>query len=393
MNYAASFGLSKILGRGSVYTNSLPAADNAVALTPADPEAHQARAILLGRTGRTAEAVREMEIAVSLRPQDDYLWLEVGNLRDDNRDQASALAAFDNAVRLAPHYGHTHWQRGNLLVRLGRYEEAFAELRMAASYNREFLPSLIDLAWGISRGEPKTTERLVQFNDEKTRLALARFYALHGKGAEALDQLHELRTIGEDARADLVRSLIQTKAYAAAFELWKNSAGNSTPKFSIQNSSFEQDLTFDDVGFGWQLLRHDQVKPALDVNNSHEGARSLRITFEGYDNPAVVLSQLLLVMPQRSYRVSAWARTKDLVTGGLPILAVVDANGGEILGTSSAFQTRDSNWTNVTFEFKAPTASNAVYIRLQRQSCSSSPCPIFGHVWLDAFELQELTAK
>jgi tetratricopeptide (TPR) repeat protein len=394
MKDAASFGLSKILGRFAISTNSIAAANEAVALTPADPEARQARSILLSRIGRTAEALREMEIAVSLRPKDDYLWLELGNLRDSNGDQHSALAAFDNAVRFAPHYGHTHWQRGNLLIRLGRYEEGFNDLRLAASRNRDFLPSLIDLAWSLSRGDATATERLVGFDDAETRLALARFYANHGKGVAALEQLRKVRTIPEPVRADLIRSLIQTKSYLEAFEIWRSATPDSVSAFAIQNSDFEQDLSFDHVGFGWQISRHDQLKVALDVNNPHKGSRSLRITFEGYDNPAVVLSQLMLVQPQHTYEVQAWVRTKDLITGGPPVLGIVDAADGAKLGASDNLgMAANSDWTNVSFEFKSPQTSRAVYLRLERQACSSSPCPIFGHVWLDAFELQELPQK
>jgi len=164
--------------------------------------------------------------------------------------------------------------------------------------------------------------------------------------------------------------------------------------FSIQNSDFEQDLSYDHVGFGWQVLQHDQVRVALDVNNRHTGSRSLRITFEGYDNPDVVLSQLIVVRPQHTYKLSAWAKTKDLVTGGLPVVAMVDAMDGARLGRSSSFEAEATNeWTNITFEFKAPPASSAVYLRLERQACSFSPCPIFGHVWLDSFDLQELPTQ
>src|SRR4029450_555089 len=70
MKYTASFGLSRILGRFSVGANSLAAANEAVTLAPSDPEAHQARSILLNQIGQTAEAVQEMELAVTLRPQD-----------------------------------------------------------------------------------------------------------------------------------------------------------------------------------------------------------------------------------------------------------------------------------------------------------------------------------
>jgi tetratricopeptide (TPR) repeat protein len=394
MKSAASFGLSKILSRYSLVTNSGAAANEAVKLTPNDPEAHRARAVVLNNSGLKEEAAKEMEVAVSLRPRDDLLWLDVGMLRDGYGDTDSALVAFDHSVRLAPHYGHPHWQRGNLLVRLGRYNEGFADLRLAAASNRDFLPGLIDLAWGISREDAQLTEDLVQFQDDHARLALSRFFARRGKKVEALEQFRRITTpISEDARADLVRTLIQSKAFPDAFEIWKSGSANMNSTGIIQDGGFEQELILDQSGFGWQAPKYDNVIFALDVNDPHSGARSLRITFEGYDNKASVLSQLFLVKPDRSYRVSFAVKTKDLVTGGLPALKIVDANTGQSLGSSPGFQSGTSGWTTFSIDFKTARASTAALIMLERNPCSTSPCPIFGHVWLDSFAVNEVSVN
>ena len=75
------------------------------------------------------------------------MWIELGNTREELGDNEGALAALDRAVRSAPYYAHPHWQRGNLLLRLGRYDEAFADLRQAAASNRKYFPNLMELAW------------------------------------------------------------------------------------------------------------------------------------------------------------------------------------------------------------------------------------------------------
>lgn len=395
MKTAATFGLSKILTRYSIPANSIEAANKAVQLTPSDPEAHQARAAILNNLGLAAEALKEIELAVSLRPHDDYLWLEVGALRDGNGNPNSALKAFDNAVKFAPHYGHTHWQRGNLLVRMGRYDEGFDELRRAAARNPNFLPGLIDLAWGISRGDTQLIEQLVQVQDDRSRLVLAHFFASHGKGTEAAHHFRNISNpIPEEARNDLIRSLIHTKSYAEAFELWKTGRSNSHGSSLIQNGSFEEELILNEIGFGWQALQHDKVVFALDVNQPVDGSRSLRITFDGYDNQTPVLSQLMLVKPQQAYRISFAVKTKDVVTGGLPLITVIDANTGEIMEKSSNFKPNDGDaWTRMSFDLKTAPTSKVVFLRLERTACSSSPCPIFGQVWLDSFQAEEISAN
>src|SRR6185369_17469387 len=104
-------------------------------------------------------------------------------------DPQGALSALDQAVRWAPHYAHTHWQRGNLLLRMGQANEAFAELRTAATANPRYAPNLIDLAWGISHNDVKTTEALLDIKNDNQRLYVIRYLARNGKGSEVLDQI------------------------------------------------------------------------------------------------------------------------------------------------------------------------------------------------------------
>jgi tetratricopeptide (TPR) repeat protein len=394
MKSAASFGLSKILSRYSLAGNSLEAATEAVKLTPNDAEAHRARAVVLNNSGLKEDAAKEMELAVSLRPRDNLLWMEVGILRDSYGNTDSALVAFDHSVRLAPYYGHPHWQRGNLLVRLGRYDEGFNELRLAVKSNRDFLSGLIDLAWGMSRGDAQLTEQLVRADDDRTRLAMSRFFAHRGKSSEAFELFRKISTtIPDESRADLVRTLIQSKAYHEAFEVWKSGLANSNTDAIIQDGGFEQELILDQTGFGWQAPKHDSVGFALDVNDPNSGSRSLRITFEGYENHSSVLSQLFLVKPDQDYRVSFAVKTKELVTGGLPVLKLVDANTGEVLGAPVSFQSGSSGWTTMSVNFKTLSSSRAAFIKLERNACSSAPCPIFGHVWLDSLAVEEVSVN
>ncbi|HEV2834616.1 MAG TPA: hypothetical protein VGW58_04815, partial [Pyrinomonadaceae bacterium] len=125
MREAARIGFSRLLTRYALVSNSLPAADQAIQITPADPDAHRARATVLNRLHRAVEAPTSLQLATSLRPRDNRMWLELGDTRDELGDNEGALAAMNEAVRWAPYYAKPRWQRGNLLLRMGRYDEAF----------------------------------------------------------------------------------------------------------------------------------------------------------------------------------------------------------------------------------------------------------------------------
>jgi hypothetical protein len=358
MQATARIGFSRLLSKYALIVNSIPAADEAVRLSPSDPDAHRARAAVLNRLQMTAGASKSLDTATRLRYRDDYLWLELGNVREEMGDTAGALAAFDQAVRWAPYYAHTHWQRGNLLLRMGRYDEAFAELRTAAAANRSYVPNLIDLAWSISREDLDTTKQLIQLNDD-------------------------------GARSTLIRFLTNRKAFRNAFEVW---SGTRFPVPTLFNGGFEEQIFLNDSTFGGWNLSPVQTKNklALDVSEKFAGAKSLQLNFGGEWDPGTpLLSQTVIVEPGKTYRVFVHVHTKDLVTGGPPIITVIDAVNNQLLGKSENFPSGTTPWAKLNFEFTTLATSEAVVIRLQRNNCDSSPCPIFGTLWLDEISIDQ----
>lgn len=389
MQSAARIGFSRLLERYAVAVNSLPAADEAIALTPSDPEAHRTRAAILNRLQRSAEAEASLTTATSLRPNDDLLWLELGSAREDLGNDEGALGAFDQAVRCAPYYAHTHWQRGNLLLRMGRYDEAFADLRQAAASNRKYVPTLIDLTWNLTAGDAKKTGTLLQINNDDERWALARFLAQKGKGKEVTEQIGLLKTpLSDQNRDELTRLLFAAKSFDDSSAL---SAGGAKAG-EILNGGFEEPLLVSNSTLGWIVSRSQpKAKLAVDVTEKFGGARSLQINFDGdWDAGAPLLSQTIVVSSEQHYRLSFAFKTKDLVTGGPPRIAIADAKSNQILGKSDAISQSTGAWQQMNVEFTTPQNGGAVVIRLTRDNCATSVCPIFGVVWLDEFSLQKL---
>ena len=388
MQSAARIGFSRLLTRYAVVANSLPAADQAIALTPSDPEAHRARATVLNRLQRTAEAEASLTKATSLRPHDDLLWLELGSTREELGNNEGALAAFDQAVRCAPYYAHTHWQRGNLLLRSGHYDEAFADLRQATARNQKYLLTLIDLTWNLTAGNARKTEALLQIRDDAERLAFARYLAQKGKGTQVAEQVGLLKTpLSDENRDELTHLLFAAKGVEEVpLGLWpgEHKVGE------IVNGGFEEPLPLNSA-LGWVVSRKQpNAKLAVDVSERFAGSRSLQVGFSGeWDANEPLLNQTILVAPGQRYRLTFAVKTKDLVTGGPPRIVLFDAGSNQILGKSDAFTATPVSWQEMKIEFTTPPTANGVIIRLSRDSCGS-PCPIFGVVWLDEFALQKL---
>jgi len=407
---AARYGFSQLLMTYALTAGNLSAAKKAIQLTPKDSEAHFAGAALLSLSGTPDQAVIELERAVALRPADYGLWSELGLLRDQTGDPAGALKAFDEAVRRAPFYSQPRWNRGNVLLRKGEYEAAFNDLNRAAQSNPELIPSLIDLAWGVSRGDVKLTEQLAQINSDRLRIAFARFLARRGKAQEAIAQFGYAGNVPEGIKRELVEQLLAKGAFKEAFDIWKVTHGVESGREvlgpSIYDGGFEGPLSFDQGGFSWRVPSDLQATSvSLDSSQPHSGSKDLRIEFGGNSNPgSVLVSQVILVEPAkpgspagqprwggRRYKVNFTARSEDVVTGGLPFLNVSDASGDQKrLGQSRPLASGTSGWQFFDLEFTTTPTTTAVVLSLQRENCTTSPCPIFGSISLDSFSVEQL---
>jgi len=391
--FSASYGVSRLLTRSALALRNLTAAQAATRLAPADPQAHRANAALLSLFDEPVESVVALEQAIALRPTDYSLWLALGLLRDKMGDSNGALAALDQAIMLAPYYAHPRWQRGNILLRAGHYEAAFTDLNLAAQSNPELTPNIIELAWGVSRGDPQLTEQLIEIRTDKARVTFARFLASHGRPVEAMQQFRAAGSVSETERGELLRQLLDKRAFAEAYQLWAEARGAASNVQSavIYDGGFEGPLSTSEMGFGWRVSDSRSLTLSVDPNRPHSGARSLQIEFTGESPGSPLLSQLILVQPSSRYRVYFAGRSQEIVTGGRPIAVVTDAGekGGH-LGLSAPLDKGTTDWRSFSVEFTTTPATRAVYVSVTRDACPSSPCPIFGSIGLDSFSIEQL---
>lgn len=381
-------------------------AQRAVEMSPADPETHSARGVVLYSQKEMSGALEEFERAAALRPRDYFLWLQLGRARDEAGDAEGAISALQEAIRLAPFYSEPRWQYGNVLYRRGRLDDGFAEMRRAAESDPSLEPAFVDLAWGTYKGDALAVESVVRPRTDAQRLTLARFFAGKGKADEALTLFRAAGEIPKDDRKALLVELIKAKQFRAAYEVWARgrdadargatdgTGGAADGVGVVTDPGFEGHVNTSEVGFGWrQEHALEGVRLSLDAQEPKSGSRALLIEWGGHANPAAtVISQLVLVEPGARYRLSFAARTEGVVTGGLPLLVVADASADDerVLAQSQTLPQGTSVWHEYEVTFNAAAKTQAVLISVRRQSCEASPCPMFGRVWLDDFSLRKL---
>lgn len=390
-------GLSRLYSTTSKRTGSLELSDRAVNLSASDPEAHFARGLVFSGKGEFVEAIDELEQATALRPSDYFLWRELGSAREHSGDKEGALAAYLESARRAPYYADPRWYLGNLYLRDGRYADAFAELRLAYESDPTLLPAVIDLAWRANKGDGGAVRQSIKPTNPLSRYALESFFMEHGAAPEALKTFLEVNDPPEWERNELLSRLLAAKRFTESFEVWskgrKLSSGNERNRIAtVIDGDFEGKIALDEPGFGWQVSTNTpNVKALLDSTEPKSGAQCLRFEYRGNSDPNVsVVSQLVLVEPKSRYRLTFAARTKDLVTGGSPLVAAIDASEEQVLAQSSPLPRGTNGWQDYAVDFVTSEKASAVLIQLRRQGCDDEACPAFGYVWFDSFSLQKL---
>ncbi len=383
---------SRFAAEHALRTRAPAAAELAARLAPEDADAHFAHAWLLSNAGDARGARLAYARALELRPRDHVLWLESGKLLERDGDTEGALRALTRAVELAPYYARPRWQLGHALLRAGRTEAALTELRLAAAHDPALYPNLLQAAWHSTGKDAATFVAVASPGGVEETLAVVGFLVRAGEPREGLRLLRESGApLTAASRERLVADLLAAEDFEGAYEVWSVGRAGAR-RGSFADGGFEGEARTDEEGFGWRFASVGRgVKLSLDAESPREGARSLLVEYAGASEPAErAVSQLVAVEPGARYRLTFAARTKDLLTGGPPVVEVSAASKpGAALASTRALPDATDGWRDFALEFVAPS-SGAVRVALRREPCASRPCPAFGHLWLDAFELRRL---
>jgi len=384
----------------SAEDGGLEAAQVAMRLAPRDPLTHWRLGKLQQRdfaNARSDAGAQRFAEAVELSPRDYRLWMDYGRALEETGNIGQAEAALKHSIELAPAYAYPRWYLGNLYLRAGRTDEAFAELQFAAESAQPLRGQVFSLALHVLGDDFVALNKALDGSTE-LRAQLASYLISNRKLDEALrfwkaltpSEQKDQRVIGEE----LINALAGVKKYHAALDVargWGGEASASPKPDEVFDGSF--DATSGPNGstvFGWQITSIPTAQAALDGVQQHSGRRSLRLVFKSTTTLALnTISQLVVVQPQSRYRLEYYVRTDELRSAGTPVVTVTDENDGAVLATSAPVPAGTANWQPFVVEFGTKPATEAIRLRISRAPCGDDPvCPIFGTVWYDDFHIQ-----
>ncbi len=346
-----------------------------------------------------AAAVDEYRLAVEVEPNDFRYWMEFGRALEAAGDIQRGEKALRRAVELAPSYSYPHWQYGNLLLRQGKVDEAFAELTRAAEADSNMQGPVFALASQVFGDDQTKVARALPSASLRLKFALS--LSIAGKPDESLRVLQTVSAAERKAQSatvdEVIKAFIARHHYHAALSLLRDSQTNAAEQPALEqfwNGGFETPLlSNDDQPFHWLIDSRSQVQVTVDNAHPHSGQHSLKMVFKSQsklDN--IPLWQTVIVEPDTQYKIQFYARTEGLVSASRPLLAVKDVSG-ETLATSSPLPSGTKDWQLVTLTFKTKPREEGILITFYRETCGQDAiCPIFGSIWYDDFNLQRIGA-
>lgn len=398
--FAARWYLANVISE-VVTTGDAPNVDLARMATrwgPADPFTHWSLGVVT-QTEFTAtniqETVREFEFAVRLSPNDFRYWDELGRALEVSGDSDAAEKALRRSVDLAPEYYYPRWHLGNLLLREGKFEEAFSHLFRAAAANEELWPQVFNLAW---QAYDQDVDRIA--NDACKKPSVRAMFSIYLVGVKKFDDAVRLwKTLSAWDRSQLLgrglelrNALIAAKQFRAALDIARDvepdNSHISEPE-KLLNGGFERALALPTSQFfGWTIGSTGQAEMSID-DSGHNSMHSLQIVFNAQNKlDRVNAAQTLVVQPNTQYHLEYFVRTEKLNSASPPVVVVLDAGDGKSLGASEAASPGTNDWKKISLDFKTKN-SDAITIFIGRLPCSVGDiCPLFGTTWYDDFVLQ-----
>lgn len=365
---------------------------------PEDPFTHWCLGVVTQTqfSATNAQAtVQQFEFAVRLSPNDFRYWDELGRALEVSGNPDGAEKALRRSVDLAPNYYYPRWHLGNLLLREGKFAEAFSHLFRAAAANDELWPQVFNLAW---QAYDQDVNRIA---DDACKQSSVRVrFSIYLVGVKRFDDAVRLwKTLSPWDRSQLVgrgselrQALVSAKQFRAALDITRDiepdASAISEPE-KVVNGGFEGALALPiSQFFGWTIGSTGQAEMSID-HSGHNSTRSLKIVFNATNKlDRVNAYQTLVVEPNTQYHLEYFVRTEKLNSASPPVVMVLDAGDGNLLGASEAVSPGTNDWKKISLDFKTKS-SDGITMVIGRLPCSVGDiCPLFGTAWYDDFFLQ-----
>ena len=343
---------------------------------------------------RSPEAAAESyRAAVALNPFAARYWFDLaaayqwlGNTGQQREALEHALAADSSTPDLA-------WEAANFYLVQGEPDKALHRFRMVMETEPNLIPQAVALCWRIK----PDVDALLRDAVPPTPVAYANFLDFlvakkeTAAAARVWNQLVQQQQPITPALAFLyIRYLVTQHEVDQARLVWQQGAtlcGLAAYQPSQENLVINGDFSLNVLngGFDWQYHQSKEVALALDPTQSHNGHRSLLITFDARSVDDAGIGQLIPVKPATRYEFSAVFKADDIQGAGGPRFYIQDLYNETTFYSSDEMKNADF-WKEVSGTFTTGADTKLLLLHIRRDPPGM---PIRGKLWIDTVRLSE----
>jgi tetratricopeptide (TPR) repeat protein len=339
-------------------------------------------------------ALTSLHRAVELNAYDGAFWLDLAAAYEISGDSDRSKQALQQALRAEPTSTEVAWNVANDFVARNDTGPALSLLRAVLQHDDRRSAAALNLCW-------RTTKNIAAIVAQALPDQAGSYFAL----LKILLAQNESTSANELWRALVVKKLgfpieegfpyfdylIQTAQIDQAKQVWsdlhKFNSGlpDDSPTNLVRNGGFEAD--FLNGGFDWRTTETNQIDVSLDTTEFHNGLRSLRVSFSGPGVADIGTYEYVPVEANTAYRLSAFVKTRDIVTASGPRLAAQDVATGDTLAATDEFL-EASGWLQRAVDLTTGPRTHVLALRILRTP--GNPL-IKGSFWLDDVELKPIS--
>ncbi len=313
-------------------------------------------------------------------------WQDLGEALENVGRGDEARYCLFRAVALAPHSPPTLLMAANYQFEHGEGRAALElvsrSLRAGETFDEGIFATLeekrVPVADVLQYGLP----------DRRSAQAYLRQLFKNDRVAEA-EQTWQWMVARGDADDKLANEYVdfrlrvkQPEAAAAGFALYE---GPRNPGYRESNWIFNGDFESDPLGarFDWRIDARSGMAIDFDETVRSSGTRSLRIRFDGTQNPGDIGLEQAVFLPPGRYRFEAHVRTEDISTDqGIAFRVVLEERQQALAVTTD--NVRGSNdWTVLERTFDAPAGGALARVIVVRKPSLKFDNLIKGTAWID----------
>ena len=328
------------------------------------------------------QAISLYRDAISRDPKNPFRWCDLGLALAESKEIEEARSCYEQAAKLGPNKSETLWKVVDFYQHIGepqkalRYASHILEIDNAAAGSMfyQYLETGFDfgdtLRFGIPRSKP-----IAQ--------AYMRYVIRNGnmdKAALCWDWISSLSFVDDQLIAEYLAFLIRIGNPAKAWNTWIGYTHKGTEANLVYNSSFESVPT--KSPFDWNISRIAGVEVERDSGIRHEGAWSLKITFDGKENPAYRHVSQNVFLEAGTYHFGGFLRAEGITSDKGIAFRIGSFQTDQVTGSC--------DWKELeqAFEIREPSL---IRVEVFRRASERFANKIAGNVWIDDLTLTKLT--